>query len=436
MTGGTPNMTATADATTSGGRQHRANGAPAKHAPPAPRQSPAPLRRGLVARGRLLERLAATTDKPVAALIAPAGYGKSTLLSEWATHDERPFAWVTLQNADNDPARLVETISTALDGATGVRPEILGVRPGLPSRSPLAAERRLRRRLENEETSFVLVVDEVHRLHRTEALALLTTIASHLRVGSQLAIGARSDPDLPLGHMRAQRVLAELRMPDLAMTEDEAGRMLAAAGLDLDSAQVTTLIERTEGWPAGLQLAALSIHEQPDMGRAVARFAGDDRLVTDYLHDALLSSLPAERLNFLLRTSVLDELSGSLCDAVLDRTGSAEVLRKMARSNLLLIALDRSDERYRYHPSCSVACAASFSAVSRSASVGSTFAQAPFMQNIAIRTGPSSMRCPPRSSNAPASSSGPTFPSATPRACSAGWSGFPSRTSRHMRRWR
>jgi LuxR family maltose regulon positive regulatory protein len=350
MTSGTPKVTATADATTSGEGQHRANGAPAKHALPAPRQRPPPLRRALVPRERLLERLAATADKPVAALIAPAGYGKSTLLREWAARDERPFAWVTLQDADNDPARLVEAISTALDGATGVRPEILGVRPGLPSRFPMVEERSLRRRLENEETSFVLVVDDVQRLHRTEALALLTAIASHLRVGSQLAIGARSDPDLPLGHMRAQRVLAELRMHDLAMTADEAGRMLATDGLDLDSAQVTTLVERTEGWPAGLQLAALAVREQPDVDRGVARFAGDDRLVTDYLHDELLSSLPAERLRFLTRTSVLDELSGSLCNAVLDRTGSAEVLRKMARSNLLLIPLDRNDERYRYHP--------------------------------------------------------------------------------------
>jgi LuxR family transcriptional regulator, maltose regulon positive regulatory protein len=350
MTFGTPCATATADATTRGGPQHRVIGAPAKDSRPAPRQKPPPLRRGLVPRERLLQRLAATADTPVAALIAPAGSGKTTLLSEWATRDERPFAWVTLQDADNDPARLLDVISLALDGLTGARPEIPDVRPGLPSRSPRAAERRLRRRLENEETGFVLVLDDAHRLHRTEALALLTTIASHLRVGSQLAIGARSDPDLPLGHMRAQRVVAELRMHDLAMTEDEAGRMLAAAGLDLDPRQLTTLIERTEGWPAGLHLAALSIQEESDVDRAVAHFAGDDRLVTDYLRDELLSPLPAERLRFLIRTSVLDELSGSLCDAVLDRTGSAEVLRKMARSNLLLIPLDRNDERYRYHP--------------------------------------------------------------------------------------
>jgi LuxR family maltose regulon positive regulatory protein len=273
----------------------------------------------LVPRERLLQRLGANADLPVAALIAPAGYGKTTLLNEWAARDERPFAWVDVGDADNDPARLMGAISTALDG--------------------LMVDRR-----------FVLVLDDVQRLRRTEALAVLTRIADHLGEGAQLAFAARSEPGLPLGRMRAHHVMAELRMHDLAMTREEAGRMLAAAGLELTSAQVATLVQRTEGWPAALHLAALSLREQSDVGRAVARFAGDDRLVNDYMRDELLSKLSPERLGFLLQTAVLDELSGPLCDAVLHRSGSAGLLREMSRGNLLLIPVDRNDTGYRYHP--------------------------------------------------------------------------------------
>jgi len=285
----------------------------------------------------------------VVVLIAPAGYGKTALLTQWAMNDDRPFAWVDVQKADNDPRRLLGAISTALDAVTTDPPEIRNGRRRLSSDYSSAPLTKLAPRLADQEADFVLVLDDVHRLHQTEALAVLTTIAEHLSAGSQLALSARSEPALPLGHMRAHRVMAEVRLQDLAMTEEDAHRMLAVAGLELEPAQVRTLVERTEGWPAGLYLAALSVQEQPDVGRAVARFSGDDRLVADYLRDEFLSSLPPERLRFLMRTAVLDELSGPLCDAVLDQAGSAETLRKMSRGNLLLIPLDRHDERYRYH---------------------------------------------------------------------------------------
>ena len=199
------------------------------------------------------------------------------------------------------------------------------------------------------ETEFVLVLDDVHTLDSSEALAVISAVAEHLPPGSQLALGARSEPALPIGHLRTHRMLTELRSRDLAMTTAEAQRLLAAMGLELEPGHVATLLDRTEGWPAGLYLAVLSLQEQPDVGAAVARFAGDDRLITDYLRDELLSRLSPQHLRFLMRTSVLDRVCGPLCDAVLERSRSGAALRDMSRSNLLLIPLDRHDKWYRYH---------------------------------------------------------------------------------------
>src|SRR5258705_115199 len=149
------------------------------------------------------------------------------------------------------------------------------------------------------------------------------------------------------GRVRAHGRLVELRSRALVMTRGEAAVLLT--GLGLRSGDVAMLVQRTEGWPAGLYLAALSLQDQPDRERALARFAGDDRLVADYLRDELLAELPRDRLSFLTRTSVLDDLSGPLCDAVLARPGSGGTLRELSRSKLLLGPLDRADDRYRYH---------------------------------------------------------------------------------------
>ena len=164
-----------------------------------------------------------------------------------------------------------------------------------------------------------------------------------------MALGSRGDPPLHLGRLRAQGKLLELRAPELAMAETEGAQLFAEAGLTLDAAEVHTLVSRTEGWPVGLYLASLALRDQADVGRAVANFAGDDRIVTDYVRDELLSQLSPARIRFLMRTSVLDRLSGPLCDAVLERSGSSNELRAMSRANLLLVPLDRTDEWYRYH---------------------------------------------------------------------------------------
>jgi len=264
---------------------------------------------------------------PVALLVAPAGYGKTTLLSEWDSQDERPFAWVGLDASDNDPERLMAHIACALNPIQPVRLDVFEAL--------------------SEARAVVLALDDVHVLHDPAALAVVSSIAQVLRPESQLALASRSDPALPLGRLRAHGDVAELRARDLALTSAEAGAIFTEAAVDVDPDEVSTLVQRTEGWPAGLYLAALSLRQQSDIHAGVDRFAGDDRYVADYVRDEFLSQLSREQLVFLIRTSVLDELSGPLCDAVLEATGSGRTLARLARSNLLFVPLDRSDGWYR-----------------------------------------------------------------------------------------
>ena len=209
---------------------------------------------------------------------------------------------------------------------------------------------RLARAVRARRRPFVLVFDDVHVLRNRESLAALTAIIDQLPSGSQVALASRTEPALRLGRRRAHRGLAELKQRDLAMTRSEGGDLLARMGLKLDPTDVARLFRRAEGWPVAIYLAGLSLRGQRDVGRAVARFTGDDRLVVDYLRDEFLAGLSRRKLEFLTRTSVLDTLAGPICDAVLERSGSAQVLRELARANTLLVPLDRNDHAYRYHP--------------------------------------------------------------------------------------
>jgi LuxR family maltose regulon positive regulatory protein len=295
-------------------------------APPAPQLVvlPSPPRaafgRGLVARARLVRRLMEVRDVSVALLVAPAGYGKTTTLLEWAQHDQRPFAWVALERADDDPEHLRASLARAIDPLTG------------------------------RDRHFVLVLDDVQLLTSKAAIRVLADLVEHPPPGAQVALASRCEPPLALGRLRAHREVLELTPRDFVMTRGEASALLELAGVALCAADVDALVRRTEGWPAGLYLAALSLREQPDSPpAAIARFGGDDRIVSDYMADTLLSDLPPEQVAFLQRTSVLDRLSGPLCDAVLSQAGSAGTLRDLARANALVVRLDRTDEWYRYH---------------------------------------------------------------------------------------
>jgi LuxR family maltose regulon positive regulatory protein len=306
------------------------------------RRRPA-FRPGLVARARLARRLAGAAEVPLALVVAPAGYGKTTALSEWAEQDPRPFAWLALEREDDDPARLVAAVALALDEIEPAGRDVLGALRAGAGDAPAA----LGAAVAGRRRPFVLVLDDAHVLRSDGAREVLAALVASVPSGSQLVLASRTEPPLPVGRLRAHRRVLEIGPRELQMTRGEAGELLG--GLGLRPADVELLVRRTEGWPAGLFLAALSLGDEPDRDRALARFAGDDRLVADYLRDELLAGLPHERLRFLTRTSVLDDLSGPLCDAVLARPGSGGMLRELARSNLMLVPLDRADDRYRYH---------------------------------------------------------------------------------------
>jgi LuxR family transcriptional regulator, maltose regulon positive regulatory protein len=328
-----------------GRRLRDVSATPAAALPPG-RRRPA-FRPGLVARARLVRRLAGAGDVPLVLAVAPPGYGKTTALSEWAEQDPRPFAWVALEPADDDPAVLVGTIAIALEEVEPVGHDVFAaLRAGGPD-GTTAALAALGAALAGRRRPFVLVLDDAHALRSDGARDVLTTLVASVPPGSQLALASRTEPPLPVGRLRAHRRVVEVGPRELQMTRAEAAELLGGVGLR--PADVELLVDRTEGWPAGLYLAALSLRDEPDRDRAVARFAGDDRLVADYLRDEVLAGLPRERLSFLTRTSVLDALSGPLCDAVLARPGSGGTLRDLARSNLMLVPLDRAEDRYRYH---------------------------------------------------------------------------------------
>jgi LuxR family maltose regulon positive regulatory protein len=314
---------------------------------PSRGQRPHLADRELVRRERAVARCR-NADTAMVLLQAPAGFGKTTVLAQWESEDPRPFRWITADWRHNDPAFLLTSVAAALGD---VEPFAADVLAPLNSPSPNLdlVTSRLCDALAKPRRSMVIVLDDLHLIDDPLALGHLTVLIERMPAGTTLAVAARSEPALPLGRLRGRRLLAELHVPALTMSESEAAELLGEAGLSLTTPEVERLVERTEGWAAGLYLAALSLLEAPDVAAGLQRFYGDERLIADYLRDEFLSGLPPPDLDFLSRTSVLDRLNGSLCDAVLDRTGSAGDLGRLARSNLLLIPLDGRDREYRCH---------------------------------------------------------------------------------------
>ena len=272
----------------------------------------------IVPRPRLTRLLASASQLVV--LAAPAGYGKTTVLCEWAVHDERPFAWVTLEPEDNDPASLEATVALAVER---VEPD-------------------------RETGRLVLVLDDLQVLSSRAAYAVLEGLVDSLPPAITVAVASRTCPVLPIARLRAQGRVTELGPADLALDAVEIAALLRLAGLEPGAEDAAELWSRTEGWPAAAALGALSLGDRPAPG-AVAAFGGDDRLMADYVRDEVLRGLRADDRRLLLESAVLDTLSGPSCDCVLDRTGSAAALSDLAREHGVLIPLDRGDTRFRHH---------------------------------------------------------------------------------------
>ncbi|HEX7059883.1 MAG TPA: LuxR C-terminal-related transcriptional regulator [Solirubrobacterales bacterium] len=303
---------------------------------------------GLVERRRLIDRLEGGTPSLVL-LNAPTGYGKSVLLAQWAARDPRPFASIVLGDAHNDPVLLLGEVVDALNR---IEPLPAGVTSALTVPDP-DLERvvlpRLGQAIEARETAVVLIFDELEHVESPQSLLVIRTLVEHARGGTQIAVATRVDPALPLGRLRANRLLSEVGRAELAMTKPECAMLLSGIGVELNQRELDALIERTEGWPAALYLAGMALLDETDMGAAISRFAGDDRIVADYIRDEFLTVISPRRLDLLRRISILDRFNGDLCDAVLERSGSATALRDMLHGNMLLLSLDRKDEWFRLH---------------------------------------------------------------------------------------
>src|ERR671912_333514 len=311
---------------------------------------PAPQPR-VVPRPRLTERLNEGLHRKLTLISAPAGFGKTTLLGEWLAGCGRPAAWLSLDEGDNDPTRFLAYLVAALRTvATDIGEGVLG---GLQSPQPPPTETILTALLNEINAipdNFVVVLDDYHLIDARPIDDALAFLLEHLPPRMHLVVATREDPHLPLSRLRVRGQMSELRAAYLRFTPSEAAEFLVGVmGLSLSAEDIAALEDRTEGWIAGLQLAALSMGGREDVAGFIRAFAGDNRYVVDYLVEEVLQRQPERVRSFLLQTSILERLSGPLCDAVTGQEGSNALLEALERENLFVVPLDDRRHWFRYH---------------------------------------------------------------------------------------
>ncbi len=310
------------------------------------------LRTSLVPRSHLTERIRQGAERALTLVSAPAGFGKTTLLAQWLAESSLPTAWLSLEPEDNDPTRFLSYLIAALqtlDAQVGISAlEMLHTPQPAPPETVLAV-------LTNDLVKrgggdVALVVDDYHVITSESIQRGMTFLLEHLPPRLHLLLGSRVDPPLPLARLRAQGQLTEVRAADLRFGTAEANTFLQLVmGLDLEDEAVATLEQRTEGWIAGLQLAALSLQGRTDVSRFLVAFSGSHRYVLDYLSEEVLAWQDTSVQRFLLRTCILERLSGPLCDALTGQEGSQAMLEALEKANLFVVALDEERGWYRYH---------------------------------------------------------------------------------------
>jgi LuxR family maltose regulon positive regulatory protein len=307
-----------------------------------------PPREGQVWRTTLVKRLRSSTDTRFVSVSAPTGYGKTSALSQWAAADDRPFAWLSIDPCDNDPAILLTYLAESLDRLSPLAPAVFRALTSIDGSPWTSAVPRLATAISSMPDPFVLVLDDAQDLEHRPCVDVLMAIARHVPAGSQLVVSGRRDSSLPLAALRARGELLELGVPELALTDGEARELLAQAGVELSEDEAAELNQRAEGWAGGLYLAALALQTAP-AHVTVSTFSGSDRFVLDYVRSEHLSRLEQDELEFLTCSAVLDRMCGPLCDALLDRSDSATLLEKVERENLFLVPLDHTRHWYRFH---------------------------------------------------------------------------------------
>lgn len=305
----------------------------------------------VIQRVRLIDRLNKGLDRKLTLISASAGFGKTTLVSHWAAGCDRPVAWISLDEGDRDVKRflshLVAALQTIEENVGG------GTVHALNSPQPPSIESILTILLNDISVlsyKFVLVLDDYHVIDAKWLDDALSFLLEHLPPQMHLVIATRENPQFLLGRLRAQGHLTELRDHDLRFTPDEAAEfLLQVMGLHLSTVEITALEARTEGWIAGLQLAALSMQGRQDIAAFIRELAGDNRYIMDYLVEEVLQRLPDSIRSFLLRTSILDRLYGPLCDAVTGQAEGSQQLQSLERGNFFIVPLDDKRGWYRYH---------------------------------------------------------------------------------------
>jgi len=307
----------------------------------------APVTRpGIVARTALVDRLAAS-QAPVVTVVAPPGYGKTTLLAQLAERVWPRVAWVSCDDGDNDPVVLLSALAVALDRIEPIDPAVFWALAS--SGAGITAVPRFVSAIASMRLPVTVVLDHTEAVTNKGCLNTIAELVLHLPRGWRFALASRTIAPLPTARLRAQGGIVEVGAEDLAMSPEEASSLLEGAGVRPDMASTSELVQRTEGWPTGLYIAALAIRAGTRQSQAGLTFTGDDRFMGDYLRSELLDRVSGSEVSFLTRTAVLDRMCGSLCDAILGATGSGRVLEQMESRNLLVVPLDRRREWYRYH---------------------------------------------------------------------------------------
>ncbi len=301
-----------------------------------------PIQREVVPRPRLIELLNRGLETKLTLVSSPAGYGKTILLSAWADQCPVPVAWYTLDEGDNDLARFLSYLVAAVDKAIpGIEERLLP----LTQVQQLSSQDQVLAGFLNEvarvEQRFVLILDDYHLVHEPAVHRVVTSLLEHFTPQAHMVISSRSDPPLPLARLRARSQLTELRLADLSFSVPEATSFLnAIMKLGLQEDLVSALEARTEGWIAGLQMAAISLRGAADLAGRVKTFSGSNRFILDFLGEEVLGSQPEAVQEFLMKTSTLDQLCGDLCDAVTGQVGSQQALESLERANLFIVPLD------------------------------------------------------------------------------------------------
>jgi LuxR family maltose regulon positive regulatory protein len=311
---------------------------------------PPDLRDDGIPRTALINKLRVARSTRVATVVAPAGYGKSTLLAQWSRKDGRPFAWLRVDERDNDPAVFLRHLGATLYGVVPLTPavvEALGsARRSVWSR---AVPRLTATIAADDRPDCVVVLDDAHLLESDETAEVLAALPEHVPDGSMLVLAGRTAPRLPVAALRASGRLLELGVPELALSRRESERLLRESGVALGEREIEEILCRTEGWAAGLYLAALAFRDGHGAYDEPGSFRGDDGYIAEYLRSEHLAALPPAHLSLLRRTSLLRRLSGPLCDALLERHDSTRVLARLAEESGFVIPLDRRGEWHRCH---------------------------------------------------------------------------------------